>query len=507
MRRSTPPRHRRTLALITVLALPLAGLLGLSVAEGTASATVPPAPSGWTTVFSDDFNGPADSSLNTSDWLYDTGTSYPGGAGNWGTGEVETETNSTSNVYEDGSGHLVVKPIRDANGNWTSGRVETQRSDFAAPAGGELELSASIEQPDPADGLGYWPAFWALGAAARPVGATNWPSIGELDIMEDVNALSEHSSTFHCGVDPGGPCNETTGIGSGLLPCSGCQTGYHTYSVILDRTNTAAEQLRYYLDGNLDFTVNESQVPVATWQAAVDHGFFAIFNVAVGGAYPDAICGCTSPTSATSSGAGMSVDWFAVYENAGSGSTPTPTPTPTAGPTPTPTPTPTATPTPTPTPTSTGGSGGGTQCTTTAVSDISADCYGSSQGAVTVSAAGGDTSPSGVDGNQVAQLSNGSWLEYPGVNFGSGSSQFDARVASGAAGGVSGLVNVVLDSPSNAPIGSFAVGNTGGWSSWETVPANIAETTGTHNVYLEFASQAAGNPPYVSLHYFNFPAQ
>jgi hypothetical protein len=30
--------------------------------------------------------------------------------------------------------------------------------------------------------------------------------------------------------------------------------------------------------------------------------------------------------------------------------------------------------------------------------------------------------------------------------------------------------------------------------------------TGTHNVYLEFASGASGNPPFVSLHYFNFPA-
>ena len=46
--------------------------------------------------------------------------------------------------------------------------------------------------------------------------------------------------------------------------------------------------------------------------------------------------------------------------------------------------------------------------------------------------------------------------------------------------------------------------NTGGWSSWRTVPANITSVTGTRNVYLEF-SGAAGSPPYVSLHYFNFP--
>jgi hypothetical protein len=200
----------------------------------------------------------------------------------------------------------------------------------------------------------------------------------------------------------------------------------------------------------------------------------------MGGAYPNAICGCTSPSSSTSSGGSMSVGYVAVYTTAGSGS-------------------------------SGGGggsgSGGGTSCTTTATSDISADCYSASQGTINVTSATGDSNPSGVDGNQVAQLENGDYLEYGNVNFGtSGSTQFDARVASGAAGGVSGLVEVVLDNPSNTPVGSFAVGNTGGWSSWETIPANISTVTGTHNVYLEFVSGAGGDPPYVSLHYFNFPA-
>jgi hypothetical protein len=35
--------------------------------------------------------------------------------------------------------------------------------------------------------------------------------------------------------------------------------------------------------------------------------------------------------------------------------------------------------------------------------------------------------------------------------------------------------------------------------------ANINRVTGTHTVYLEFSSGAAGSPPYLSLHYFNFP--
>ncbi|MGI8449536.1 MAG: hypothetical protein DLM62_12560 [Pseudonocardiales bacterium] len=258
----------------------------------------------------------------------------------------------------------------------------------------------------------------------------------------------------------------------------------------MNRTNTSNESITYYLNGNAYYTVTESQVGTAAWQAAVDHGFFLILDLAIGGAYPNAICGCSSPASATSSGAAMSVGYVAVYQTSGSGASPTPTPTST----------------PTPTPTSTGGgSGGGTSCSPTVTADISADCFQGSSGGVSVTAATGDTNPSGVDGNQAAQLGNGTYLEYPGINFGSGSSQFAARVASGAAGGVSGLVEVVLDNPSNAPVGSFAVGNTGGWTSWRAVPANISQVTGIHTVYLEFSSGASGSPPFVSLHYFNFP--
>jgi hypothetical protein len=481
----------RTACVAAVVALvPAAAFLTVSAATSASATTVPGPPSGWTTAYSDSFSGAAGSGVD-SGWTYDLGTQYSGTGctGNWGTGEVESETSSTANVSEDGSGHLNITPV-DSGGSWTSGRIETVADNFAAPAGGEMEVSTSIQQPNPSSGVGYWPAFWMLGAGFRSSGAgtsgtmdcSNWPSTGEIDIMEDVNALSEHSGTLHCGVDPGGPCNETTGLSSGLDSCSGCQTGYNTYSVIVNRTNTSDESITWYLNGNSYYSVSESQVGTSTWQTAVDHGFFLILDVAVGGAYPNAICGCSSPTSATSSGAAMSVGYVAVYTTSGGGSSPTPSPTPSTTPT-------------------------GTSCQTTATSDVSADCYSSSNGTIDVTSATGDTNPSGVDGNQDAQLVNGDYLEYTGINFGSGSTQFDARVASGAAGGVSGLVEVVLDNPDNTPVGSFAVANTGGWSSWETIPANISAVTGTHNVYLEFVSGATGNPPYVSLHYFSFPAE
>lgn len=75
-------------------------------------------------------------------------------------------------------------------------------------------------------------------------------------------------------------------------------------------------------------------------------------------------------------------------------------------------------------------------------------------------------------------------------------------MASGAASGVSGLVEVRLDSRTNAPIGSFALANTGGWQSWRTIPANISAVTGTHDVYLTFTS---GQPAdFVNVNWFDF---
>ncbi|MBV9384130.1 MAG: ricin-type beta-trefoil lectin domain protein, partial [Streptosporangiaceae bacterium] len=146
-----------------------------------------------------------------------------------------------------------------------------------------------------------------------------WPENGEIDIMEDVNSLSEVSGTIHCGTYPGGPCNEPNGIGSGLTSCPGCQSGYHTYTMILNRTDTANESITFYLDGNAYFTVTEAQVGTSTWQAAFDHNLSIIFDLAMGGGYPNGVCGCTTPTSATTSGGTMSVAYVAAYETSGAG--------------------------------------------------------------------------------------------------------------------------------------------------------------------------------------------
>jgi F5/8 type C domain/Glycosyl hydrolases family 16 len=313
--------HRRSLIALAVVAATVGftGSVAASAAPASSSArsdavvspaAIPAPPAGFTLTYSDDFSGAANSGID-SGWKYDTG---PGSS--FGTGEIETMTNSTSNVFQDGNGHLVLKALHsgtDPNSGWTSGRVETNAATFGAPAGGVVMMEASIQQPNltTANGAGYWPAFWMLGAALRSGGT--WPSVGEVDILEDINSRSTVFGTLHCGVDPGGPCNETTGIGSGERACSGCNTAYHTYAVQIDRS-VSPEQIRWYLDGTNYFTVNSTQVDATTWANAVDHPFFIIYDLAMGGGFPAAFGG--GPNASTVSGGQMNIDYVAVYNKA-----------------------------------------------------------------------------------------------------------------------------------------------------------------------------------------------
>ncbi|MCW2506311.1 MAG: endo,3-beta-glucanase [Actinomycetia bacterium] len=233
----TRQRRSTRIAVLGAVAV-LTTTVALTSAPGTATAAVPAPPAGYHVVFSDDFNGASGAGVDTSKWQFATGHGYPGGAANWGTGEVENMTSSTANAHLNGAGQLAIKPIRDGAGNWTSARIETRSTSFAAPAGGKMVVEASIQQPNVsgAGAAGYWPAFWMLGAAARPAAATNWPGVGEIDVMEDINGRSSEFATLHCGVAPGGPCNEFSGLGSGEKGCGGCQTGYHKYTMLYDRS-------------------------------------------------------------------------------------------------------------------------------------------------------------------------------------------------------------------------------------------------------------------------------
>jgi hypothetical protein len=288
--------------------------------------------------------------------------------------------------------------------------------------------------------------------------------------MEDINGRSSVFATLHCGAPSGGPCNETTGLGSGEHACGGCQTGFHTYAVEYDRS-VSPEQMRWYLDGQQYFALNANQVDATTWNNATHHGMFVILNVAMGGAFPAAFGG--GPTGSTQSGVPMLVDYVAVYQSGG-GSTPT---TPPNNPPTTP---------PTSPPSGTG-----------------RDAYAQIQAESFDASAGVQVETSGEGGQDVGWIANGDWMQFNNVDFGTGGVRdFVARVASGAGAGVSGLIEVRVDSRGNAPIGSFALGNTGGWQTWQSIPGNASNVSGRHIVFLTFSS---GQPAdFANVNWFQF---
>jgi hypothetical protein len=458
-----PPRTRPLRRLIAAAAA--AAAVGATVAAAIqADAALPPTPSGWSLVWSDDFTGAANTLPSSTNWIVDTGTSYPGGPANWGTGEIQTYTNSTANLRRDGSGNLVITPIRASNGSWTSARIETVRTDFKPAPGRVLRIEGRIQMPNVtgAPALGYWPAFWALGAPYRG-NYQNWPSIGEFDIMENVNGINSVWGVLHCGVNPGGPCNETNGLGaSRACPGSPCQGQFHTYRFEWDATNTTAQQFRWYVDGQQYHTVNQGQFDATTWSNMTSHaGYFLLLNLAIGGGFPNGVAGMATPVAATQSGVPMLVDYVAVYQSGAVATTP-PT-------------------------------GGGQS----AYSTIQAESYGQQSGVQTEA-----TTDTG-GGQNIGWLANGDWAMYPNINFGpTPATTFRARVASGAPGGVSGLVQVRLGSPTAPVAAEFAIANTGGWQSWRTVPGNTGGITGVHNVYLTFTS---GQPAdFVNVNWFTF---
>ncbi|RMI39210.1 glycoside hydrolase family 16 protein [Streptomyces triticirhizae] len=302
--------RRGPLAALVAVGAALAALVTVSLpSAGAQEAEAGPAP--LVEVFRADFDGPAGSPPG-DDWIIDTGTGYPGGPPNWGTGERQTYTDRPENLSLDGEGHLKITALRDGD-TWTSGRIETQRADFAAPDGGVLRIEAGLQLPNVSGeaALGYWPAFWTLGGEYRG-NYWNWPGVGEFDIMENVNGVPQVWGVLHCGVNPGGPCNETQGLGTST-PCDTCGTQFHTYALELDRTGET-EYLRWYLDGNEYHSVSSADMDAATWAAATDHGHFVLLNLAMGGAFPDGVAGQATPTPATEPGHSYLIDYVSVEQ-------------------------------------------------------------------------------------------------------------------------------------------------------------------------------------------------
>lgn len=93
----------------------------------------------------------------------------------------------------------------------------------------------------------------------------NWPSIGEFDILENVNCKPTTFGTLHCGTNPGGVCNETTGLSGSITPKSLPQGNFHAYTFEIDRTTTGQEAMRWFVDDEQYKEIKQSELPEEVW--------------------------------------------------------------------------------------------------------------------------------------------------------------------------------------------------------------------------------------------------
>jgi beta-glucanase (GH16 family) len=280
------PKFSLIPSLIPILSA--AALLSLNCSGG-ASLQPPPA-TGYTLVWSDEFNGADGSSPDSSKWAYDTG-----GKG-WGNKELECYTNRTKNAQIRG-GNLVITAQKESltcsdgvASNYTSARIKTQG--LFSQAYGRFEARIKIPK-----GQGMWPAFWMLG---KDIGSIGWPKCGEVDIMENIG---KEPGTVHGSLHGPSTTSSTSDLTAPFSLAAGenFADDFHLYAVEWEPGT-----IRFYVDNNLYATFTSSQWPAGgTW--AFDHPFFIILNVAVGGDWPG------SPDNTTVFPQQMLVDYVRVY--------------------------------------------------------------------------------------------------------------------------------------------------------------------------------------------------
>ena len=233
-------------------------------------------PAGYRLVWSDEFEG---NSIDNSKWGYDIG------GGGWGNNELEYYTNRGDNAYvADGLLHIRAKKESYGGREYTSARLLTK---------GKFEFNfgyveARIALPS---GDGIWPAFWMLG---QNIDQVNWPSCGEIDILEAINSENKVYATCHWFANGD---HASYGKNTDSFDI----TQFHTYFLYWDR-----DYIRVGVDNNQYYEMLIKDGTGST--GAFQNKFFFILNVAVGGNWPGFnIRNEQFPTE-------MKVDYIRVYQ-------------------------------------------------------------------------------------------------------------------------------------------------------------------------------------------------
>lgn len=266
-------------------------IFALSTLAACTSEPDPLTEERWELVWADEFRGEAGDSPDSEKWVYDIGT----GDNGWGNNELQTYTDRPDNARLNGQGFLVITGKREEldGSPWTSARLKTQGT-FAFTYG---RVEAKIKLPT---GKGLWPAFWMLGNNIEEV---SWPTCGEIDIMENFGRSDTRiAGTIH---GPGYSAGNAFG-GEYEFPEAGEDGGGLDITELnVYRVDWDPEHISWYVNDQLYHTAHPGDVN-GPW--VMDHPFFLLMNLAIGGNPVEA------PDASTPDTNEMIVDYVRVYE-------------------------------------------------------------------------------------------------------------------------------------------------------------------------------------------------
>lgn len=175
--------------------------------------------------------------------------------------------------------------------DYTSGRIESGFTFSASEQTPELRISARMMIPQ---GSGLWPAFWTYGE--------DWPTNGEIDIIEGIGDPYSYITNYFYGKNPGNAQTVNALSVDRITTTANLSTSFHVYEVIWTK-----EKLVFLLDGK----------EVATKSAATEGGkyipdFFGklqhiTLNLAIGGDIFEQLDPSTIQTG------NLYVDWVKVF--------------------------------------------------------------------------------------------------------------------------------------------------------------------------------------------------
>jgi beta-glucanase (GH16 family) len=244
----------------------------------TASADAQPL-SGWSLVWSDEFNG---TSLDASKWQLEL---------NEGDHGMTSYTNRQQNLFVS-DGYLALQAQKENyNGKpYTSTQISSRNK--GSWKYGRFDIRAKLPY-----GRGMWPAIWMMPNNPAYGG---WPRSGEIDIMENLgdNTRLLYSTLHYSTTNQMSQGTYTTPANQSL------SDSFHVYTMIWD-----VDSFSFYLDSvNNYWNCGKWSPDNVAFPKPFDQSFFMMFDLAIGGSWGG------PPDNSTIFPQKMLVDWIRVYK-------------------------------------------------------------------------------------------------------------------------------------------------------------------------------------------------